>query len=176
MLSLLRLLKTLMRGPQLPRLQPHDTCVTHWRVLPGDIDLFLHMNNARYQTLMDLGRVDFLLRCGLFAGVLRERWIAPVGQATLTYRKPLKPFERFELHTRLVHWDERWFYFRQDFMRVGDASRPVATGFVKTLFVGRGGAVGTPAVIRATSGRELVAPPLDEALRAVFQLPTRSGA
>lgn len=176
MLSLLRLFKLLLRGPRLPRLQPHDTCVTRWRVLPGDIDLFGHMNNGRYQTLMDLGRIDFLLRCGLFAGVLRERWIAPVGLASLSYRKPLKPFERFELHTRLLHWDERWFYFQQDFVRAGDASRPVATGLVKTLFVGRSGAVGTPEVIRATAGRELVAPPLDEALRAAFRLPSGPGA
>ena len=117
--------------------------VTHWRVWPGDIDAFGHMTNARHQTLMDLARVDFLLRCKLFKGVLRRRWKVPVGLVNLHFRKALKPFERFEIHRRIVHWDERWFYFQQDFYRGGDAARPVVTGYVKTLFASRQGAVPT---------------------------------
>lgn len=170
MLAPLRLLKLFARRRGTPPRDPLDTCVTHWRVLPGDIDAFGHLNNARYQSFMDLARVDFLLQCGLFKGVLRKRWMVPVGMSSVSYRKSLKPFERFELHTRLVHWDERWFYFQQDFYRHGDLSRPVATGHVKTLFMGRRGVASTEEVIAATAGRPLQAPALTDALRAVFQL------
>lgn len=172
MLATFRLLKLLARGSRLPHLDTRDTAVTHWRVLPGDIDAFGHMNNARYQTLMDLARIDFLVRCGLFRGMLRQRWTAPVGHVNLDFRKSLKPFERFELHTRLMHWDERWFYFRHEFFRAGDAARPVTTGHVKTVFVGRHpqghGVVPTRVVVPALAGRELEAPPLPDTMRGAF--------
>ena len=41
-----------------------DTCVTPFRVLPTDLDLLGHVNNGVYFQLMDLGRVDFMLRSG----------------------------------------------------------------------------------------------------------------
>lgn len=170
MLNILRLLKTFVRAARLPTLDPHATCVTRWRVLPGDIDAFGHMNNGRYQSLMDIARIDFLLRCDLFRGVVRNRWVAPVGQAHIHYRRSLKPFERFELHTRIVHWDERWFYFQHEFYRSSDPGRPVCTAYVTTLFMGRKGVVGTDEVVPALAGRPLAPPPLGPDVRAIFRL------
>lgn len=128
------------------------------------------MNNGRYQVIMDLGRIHFLRQCNLLRGVVRNRWAVPVGEVHMAYRKPLKPFVRYALHTRLLHWDERWFYFRQDFLRAAEASRPVATGHVKTLFVGRGRAVPTATVVRELAGRDLVAPALTAEGRDFFRL------
>lgn len=170
MLATFRLLKTFARAARLPSLHPHDTCVTHWRVLPGDIDAFGHMNNARYPVLMDIARIDFLLRCGLFRGVLRERWAVPVGSVHLRFRRSLRPFERFELHTRLLHWDERWFYFRQEFRRPGEDIQPVCVAHVSTLFKGRQGVVGTDVVVPALAGRALEPPPMGEEVRAALGL------
>jgi acyl-CoA thioesterase FadM len=170
MISLLRFLDTLLRPPPGPVLQPGDTTVTRWRVLPGDIDVFGHMNNSRYLVFMDLGRIDFLRRCDLFKGVLRNRWAVPVGGAHMDFRKSLKPFARFELHTRLLYWDERWFYFRQSFHRPGEMARPVCTGHVKTLFLGRQGPVGTARVIEELAGRPLAQPPLTDEVRSIFLL------
>lgn len=169
-LPLLRLLKTLA-GPIGPhRQEPSSPCVTHWRVWPNDIDAFGHMNNGRYQVIMDLGRIDFLRRCHLLRGVVRNRWAVPVGEAHMAYRKPLRPLQRYTLHTRLLHWDARWFYFRQDFFGAADAERPVATGHVKTLFVGRTGAVPTTTVVRELAGRELAVPALPAEARALFRV------
>lgn len=169
-LPLLRLLKTLA-GPIGPhRQEPSCPCVTHWRVWPNDLDAFGHMNNGRYQVIMDLGRIDFLRRCHLLRGVVRNRWAVPVGEAHMAYRKPLRPLQRYTLHTRLLHWDARWFYFRQEFFGAADAQRPVATGHVKTLFVGRTGAVPTTTVVRELAGRELAVPALPAEARALFRV------
>ncbi len=176
MLPLLRLLKTLAGPIGADRQDPTSTCVTHWRVWPNDLDAFGHMNNGRYQVLMDLGRIHFLRRCDLMRGVVRNRWAVPVGEVHMAYRKPLRPLERYALHTRILHWDERWFYFRQDFLRSADLSRPVATGHVKTLFVGRGGAVPTATVVRELAGRELAAPPLTAEVIELFRRAGVDGA
>ncbi|MBL0093819.1 MAG: thioesterase family protein, partial [Piscinibacter sp.] len=78
--------------------------------------------------------------------------------------------ERFELHTRIVHWDERWFYFQHDFYRARDPGRPVCTAYVTTLFMGRQGVVGTDVVVPALAGRALAPPPLGPDVRAIFRL------
>lgn len=43
------------------------------RVWPTDCDLNFHMNNGRYLTFMDLGRVHLLAQMGLLAVALARR-------------------------------------------------------------------------------------------------------
>ena len=44
-----------------------------FRVSPGDIDVNRHMNNGRYLTIMDLGRIDVLIRTGLWREMNRQK-------------------------------------------------------------------------------------------------------
>ncbi len=74
------------------RLRPHDplaTSVLQLRVWPNDLDVNLHMNNGRYLTVMDLGRMDLLVRAGLWGPLLCHRWTALLGGATIRYKRPL---------------------------------------------------------------------------------------
>ena len=106
------------------------------RVLPNDIDLNLHMNNARYLNLMDYARTHLLARTRLLDHILRSRWQPLVGAVWITYRRSLPLFTVFQLTSRLICWDERWFYIEQTFTgRKGLA----AVGWVKgTLRDGTG--------------------------------------
>jgi len=85
------------------------------RVLPNDVDLNMHMNNARYLNLMDYARTHLLARAGLLEHILRSRWQPLVGAVWITYRRSLPLFSVFQLTSRLVCWDERWFYVEQTF-------------------------------------------------------------
>ena len=42
--------------------QTHEISKLTFRVWPTDLDLSLHMNNGRYLTIMDIGRLDFMVR------------------------------------------------------------------------------------------------------------------
>ena len=64
---ILRLIFIIVRARYRPRLQPFDISVVHMRVLPNDLDLQLHMNNGRFLSIMDLGRVDLMIRTGFLA-------------------------------------------------------------------------------------------------------------
>lgn len=143
----LRLLKTLVAALLGTRTHPLDERVLHMRVWPNDLDLNLHMNNGRYLTLMDLGRLDLLARAGLLRVVLRERWMPVIAGATVRFRRSLAPFERFTLHTRLVGWDARWLYLEQRFMRGGEL---VASAAVRAAIKGPGGTVPVERVIAAS--------------------------
>lgn len=117
------------------------------RVWPTDIDLYLHVNNGRYLTLMDLGRWDHSIRTGFARVSLRNRWKPVLGSATVRFRKELRTFEAFDLVTQVACWDRKWLYVEHRFERAGEVH---AWGAVKVV---------------VKSGRRTIAP--EELLAAV---------
>ncbi len=88
---------------------------------PTDVDFFCHMNNARYFREMDFGRFDFYFRSRLgnyFVGNYNEPIVGHSG--LIRYRRPLDFLMPFRLHTKLVYFDERSFYFEQRFVSIHD--------------------------------------------------------
>ncbi len=69
---LFRMLLTLFLARRASRLNPLDTASKQMRVLPNDLDVQMHMNNGRYLSIMDLGRLDLIVRLG-FWNVARAR-------------------------------------------------------------------------------------------------------
>ncbi|MGB8260518.1 MAG: thioesterase family protein [Terracidiphilus sp.] len=138
------------------------------RVLPNDIDLNLHLNNARYLAVMDYARTHLLARTRLLEHIIRARWQPLVGAAWVTYRRSLPLFSRFRLSSRLVCWDDRWFYIEQTFSgRQGLA----AVGWVKgVLRDARGNVVPQIAIDAVAPG--VVSPPMPESM-AVWNELTR---
>lgn len=102
------------------------------RVLPNDLDTNMHMNNGRYLTIMDLGRIDLTVRSGLWRAMRDNRWYPVVGSAKMEFRRPLDPFQAYELATRVLGWDGKWVYMEQRFM-VGETMH--ARGRIKALFL-----------------------------------------
>jgi len=98
------------------------------RVWPNDIDLNLHMNNGRYLSIMDYARTHLLARTRLLERIVRSRWQPLVGAVWVTYRRSLPVFAAFTLTSRMVCWDERWFYMEQTF---AGAKGQAAVGWVK---------------------------------------------
>lgn len=93
----------------LPYLGVLEEDLLHMHVLPTDIDINLHMNNARYLSVMDYARMHLLARTRLLEPILHARWQAMVGATWVTYRRSLPLFSAYSLASRLVCWDRRWF-------------------------------------------------------------------
>jgi acyl-CoA thioesterase FadM len=83
---------------------PKGVSVLHFRVWPHDLDLSLHMNNGRYLTIMDLGRLDMILASGLWRAILRHRWTPIASAIKIRFRREMRPFNRYRLETRLLAW------------------------------------------------------------------------
>jgi acyl-CoA thioesterase FadM len=130
------------------------------RVWPNDIDFNLHLNNARYLSMMDFGRVHLLARTRILEHVVRSRWTPLVGAVWITYRRSLPLFSRFTLASRMVCWDERWFYIEQTFSgRDGLA----AVGWVKGALWAPGGILEPQKVLDAVSPGA-ISPPMPDAI------------
>ena len=129
-------------------------------VWPNDIDFNLHLNNARYLNIMDYARTHLLARTGLLEHIVRARWQPMVGAVWITYRRSLPVFSNFWLSSRLVCWDERWFYIEQTFDgRQGLA----AVGWVKGVLRDKRGTVEPQAAIENVAPGA-VSPPMPEAI------------
>ncbi len=78
--------------------------------LPSDIDVLMHMNNGRYLSLFDLGRWDLLVRTGMWDVMRAHDWYAVVSAETITFRKSLQLWQRFDVESRMLGHDDRAVY------------------------------------------------------------------
>ena len=161
---LFRLFKTLALWILAPsRLGLLEESVVRYRVWPNDLDTNFHMNNGRYMTLMDLGRLDLLLRNGSIRHLLGRRWYPVLASCLIRFRRPLNLFQRFEIRTRIVAWDEKWIYLEQRMLRGGDL---VLHAYLKGVFVARaGGSVPITRLLELMGKRE-APPPMPPGLAA----------
>ena len=150
----------------LPPLGVLDEDRLRLRVWPNDIDLNLHMNNARYLSIMDYARTHLLARTRLLEHIIHSRWRPLVGAVWITYRRSLPLFSAFSLNSRLVCWDERWFYIEQTFTgREGLA----AVGWVKGNLRDARASVEPQTVIEGVAPG-VVSPPMPDAIAAWNEL------
>lgn len=132
----LRLLWLILNAPFRPRLKlPADVSRLSMRVWPNDLDTNLHMNNGRYFTVMDLGRMDLIFRTGSWTVIRKRMWAPVLGAAKIRYRLPLDVFQKFMLETRVLCWDEQWFFFEQRFV-IAEGEK---AGVVAAIALLRGG-------------------------------------
>lgn len=113
----LRLASVMMTERAKPRLALFDTHAMAMRCLPNDLDGFFEMNNGRILTLYDLGRFALSVRIGLWDVLRREGWGLVVAGASVRYRARITGLQRFGLQTRLLGWDEKFFYIEQAMWR-----------------------------------------------------------
>jgi len=129
------------------------------RVWLNDIDFNGHMNNGRYLTIMDLGRVQLVARLGLVRCILKQHIHPVAAGASIVYFKSLKPFERFTLTTQVIYWDADWFYVKQDFYSSQNALS--ASALVRVAFVKASKRIDSFAFLAAQSNQRLNMPQPD---------------
>ena len=79
-----------------------------------------------------------------------------LGGATIQFKRPLRPFQRFELVTRILGWDAKWFYVEQVFTSEG---KIVASALVRGIFRAPGKSIPSGDVLEAIGHKE-PSPPL----------------
>jgi acyl-CoA thioesterase FadM len=118
----------------------------------------MELNNGRTLTLYDLGRVGISLRTGLWAMLSRQRWGIVVAGATVRYRRRITAFQRFEMRTRCLGWDDRFLYMEQSMWRGGECSSAV---LIRGAVTSKKGIV-PPSEALAAMGEAPQSPPLPD--------------
>ncbi|MDX1674503.1 MAG: acyl-CoA thioesterase [Longimicrobiales bacterium] len=144
-----RLLWLRMVGRLRPRSGLLGPVRTPFRVWPTDLDVLRHVNNGVYLSLLDIARTDLLIRARL-AGALKERgWFPVVTAESIGFRRSLTLFQRFDVETRVLGWDDVSFYIHQGFIRDGDV---IASALVAGRFLSRDGGSVPTADVAALGG------------------------
>jgi acyl-CoA thioesterase FadM len=155
----LRLLLLFLTYRLRPRCDVLGPARKRFLVWPPDLDVLFHVNNGVYLSMLDVARVDMLLRSGM-APRLRSAGFYPVVAAeTIRFRRSLQLFQTFEVETRIIGWDEKAFIIQHHFLRRDEV---VAEAVVRARFLKRkGGTVSTHELL-AVLGRSDTSPALPE--------------
>ncbi|MDH6182242.1 acyl-CoA thioesterase FadM [Microbacteriaceae bacterium SG_E_30_P1] len=130
-----RTLLHLFLSRRAPRIAATDVASITLRVLPTDLDVLGHLNNGVYLSMMDLGRMDLMVRAGAWSKLRAEGVYPVMASETISFRKSLEPWQRFDLETRLVGMDALAVYCEQRFVVDGEI---YASAMTRGRFLRRG--------------------------------------
>lgn len=95
-----------------------ETISLRFSVWLTDIDVSV-MNHAALMTVMELGRIDFMVRTNFLKLANEKKWFFPSQAISVQFYRPLKLFQKAELLTRVSFVDEKWIYTEQKVVRKG---------------------------------------------------------
>ena len=116
------------------------------RVFPQDIDPFMELNNGRYVTLLDLGRFGYGANVKISKFLNEHKWSLTIVGTYNEYRFRLRLFQKFTLKTKIIGYDEKWFYF---FQKAERNNKTHMASVVKFAFTSKKGIVFPKEVIKA---------------------------
>ena len=147
-----RLLWELVSWRTRSKLHWSDVGIRSFRVWPSDLDIFNHMNNAKFFALLDLSRYDLALRSGTWQLWKKKGWYPVVVAETITFRKSLLPWQKFQIESKVVGWDDLAFYFECRYTANGEI---YAVAHIRVRFLKRTrGIVTVEGVLKADSSWE----------------------
>ncbi|MCS5728833.1 acyl-CoA thioesterase [Herbiconiux moechotypicola] len=126
-----------------------DTASTPFRVLPTDLDVLRHMNNGVYLSILDIARLDLMLRSRTWPQLKERGWYPVVVSETISFRRSLQLWQRFTVETRTLGFDDRAVYMEQRFVVGGEV---YARAYIKARFLKRSGGIVPMDELRALAG------------------------
>jgi len=145
-----------------PPLGFHDVDRLPMRARWTDLDQLRHVNNGVFLSMMDLGRVDLMIRTGVWKKLMGSGFYPVVAAQTITYRKSLQWRQRFVLETRMAGYHDRALFVEQRFVVDGEI---YARAFVKARFLKRAGGTVSVEELNAIAGMDLTQLPLESWVR-----------
>jgi Thioesterase-like superfamily len=94
-----------------------------------ELDLYMHKSNSTFFSDVDIARGHLI--AALLLSTIRNfrhdsaahgrgNMLAVVlGGVACTFRKEIKVYQRYEIWTRILCWDEKWIYFVSHFVKKG---------------------------------------------------------
>lgn len=133
-----------------PMDDPLGVHVSHHICYPWDLDFAVELNNGRALSLYDLGRLPFAFRQGFHKTLPRMKWQMTMAGVVVRYRRRIRAFQAFEMHTRVVGYDDKFFYMDQSmWLRNGECA---SQAVYRVAIAGKHGIVPAEEVLRENFG------------------------
>ena len=146
MFPYLRFFGRMFAAKRQPQVGLFEESVITTRIGLFDIDPWMELNNGRTQTLYDIARVPHYARMETAEKFSKFGIFVTVAGSSMRYRNRVRPFTKVEIRTRLIGWDEKFFYTEQSMWR---AYTCFNHGLIRQAFGRRGkGLVPPPDVMK----------------------------
>ena len=103
-----------------------------------EIDVLGHKSNSTYFADADVARAHLIttmfgagiskIRGGTtmngLSGKPSSQFTVALGAVSCTFKKELRPYETYDMWTRILSWDDKWLYIITHFVRRGSRIRP----------------------------------------------------
>lgn len=142
-----------------PKLGVLEACRTPFRCWPTDLDVLRHMNNGKYFSIMDLARVDLMTRTGVMTKLNSAGYYPVVVSETMKFRRSLKLWQKFDVETVVIGWDDKAFILQQRFIS-GDVV--CAEAVVRARFLKKSGGSVLPTEVLKMANTEQASPALQD--------------
>ena len=164
MFPFVRLIKDMIVSSRQSPIGLADTHISNHICWPWDLDMMMELNNGRTLTLYDLGRFMASYRVGLFRALHRNKWSMAMAGCTVRYRRRIRGFERFEMRSRMVTWDDRFLYLEQSmWKRDGQCANHIV---MRAAVTDKNGIVAPALVIKAMGYPDIAVPPMPDWIKA----------
>ena len=111
------------------------------------------MNNSKHLRELDFGCFGLYIDKGLREILIRCGVVFLVNAISIRYRRSLQLFQKFEVHTKILAWDEKVLYLEQRLITTSD-NFVAAIALVKMAIKG----ITTPELIRIMCGQVIASP------------------
>ncbi|KAI4503705.1 hypothetical protein M0802_001108 [Mischocyttarus mexicanus] len=87
--------------------------------IPQDLDAILtNMSNARYLREIDFSRFHYFMQTDILLTMRKMGATVVLGGSYARYRRPIPFLMMYKITTKLIHWDEKCFYFEHKFINL----------------------------------------------------------
>lgn len=140
-----------------------DTSVYTTRVRPGDLDIYLHVNNAVYLNMMDSARSHLIADMNGMQKLNKLGWYPVVAASSVTYKASLLLGQKAVVETTVIGWDPRICYLSQKIKHNG---KTVTEAWIAARFLSKRGKNPSPTQVMEALGYTQETPELPAPLRA----------
>ncbi len=163
MYPFIRMALGIWRARSAPDMGLLDTYVSQHRCWPWDIDMWMELNNGRTLTLYDLGRIPLAQKNGLLSVIRDKKWGLTMAGVVVRYRRRVRTFEKIEMRSRLLCWDDRFFYIEQSMWKPNGECANHAV--YRSAVTDRNGIVAANRVADALGLSDVKSPPMPDWVR-----------
>jgi acyl-CoA thioesterase FadM len=148
MFPFVRIIKDVILASRRPPFETAtETHVSQHICWPHDLDFWLELNNGRALSLYDIGRIAMAQRGGLIRALRENGWGLTIAGSHTKFRRRIRGFERFEMRSRVVCWDDKFTYIEQSmWKRNGECASHV---LYRAAVTGKNGLIRPPEILAA---------------------------
>jgi acyl-CoA thioesterase FadM len=125
-----RILITILKAQFRKKIHPLEELCLNFRVWITDVDLSV-MNNTAMLFITELGRWDLSVRTGFLRYARKNKLYFPLASISAQFRRPMKRFQKYQLRTQIIYWDEEWIYISH---RIERKEKTVVVALAKVAF------------------------------------------